>query len=95
MSVPEPPPLASLWPLFAVLAILMVMTATIVLAGVFAPSETIRAMIDGRIVSRGIVLFLIIPIIAILCVQERISGEAAISALSAIAGYILGGTTAN
>jgi hypothetical protein len=49
-------------------------------------------MIEGRVVSRGIVLFLIVPTIAVLCVQDKITGEAALAALSAIAGYILGGT---
>jgi len=49
-------------------------------------------MIEGRIVARAIVLFLIIPTITILCVYDKISGEAALAALSGIAGYILGGT---
>ena len=69
------------------------MTCAIVVGSLFAPPELVKSMIDGRIVSRGIAVFLIVPTIAILCVQERISGEAAVASLSAIAGYILGGTT--
>jgi hypothetical protein len=52
-------------------------------------------MIEARIIQRGIVLFLIVPTIALLCLQDKISGEAALAALSAIAGYILGGSTPN
>jgi hypothetical protein len=40
------------------------------------------------------VLFLIIPTITILCVRDKISGEATLAALSAIAGYVLGGAQA-
>ena len=78
-------------------AVLVVVTGALVFSSIlFAPSSdsTIAKMIEGRIISRAIVLILIIPIIAILCVQERITGEAALAALSAIAGYILGGTQA-
>lgn len=84
-----------LWPVFAVLAILMLMTAAMVVFGsIYASTDLVKTMIDGRIISRGIVLFLIVPTIAILTLQDKITGEAAIAALSAIAGYILGGTTA-
>jgi hypothetical protein len=89
----EPTALASLWPVFAVLGVLVLMTSAVVVGSLFAPPELVKSMIDGRIVSRGIAVFLIVPTIAILCVQERISGEAAVASLSAIAGYILGGTT--
>jgi hypothetical protein len=50
-------------------------------------------MIEGRIISRAIALFLIIPSIALLCLQDKIHGDAALAALSAIAGYILGSST--
>jgi hypothetical protein len=91
----EPPPASLLWPVFAVLGILMAMTAAMVIFGsMYASTELAKAMIDGRIISRGIVLFLIVPVIAILTIQDKITGEAAVAALSAIAGYILGGTTA-
>ena len=61
--------------MFAVLGILVLMTCAIVVGSLFAPPELVKSMIDGRIVSRGIVVFLIVPTVAILCVQERISGE--------------------
>jgi hypothetical protein len=76
-----------------VLGILVLMTGAVVVGSLFAPPETVKAMINGHIVSRGVVVFLIIPTIAILCIQDRISGEAAVAALSSIAGYILGGIT--
>lgn len=84
----------ALWPIFAVLGVLVLLSGSVVIGALFAPSDTVKSMIDGRIIARGIAIFLIVPTIAILCVQERISGEAAVAALSAIAGYILGGTAA-
>jgi len=84
---------SSLWPVLAVLGLLVVMTiSTVAFGTLFASEATVKTMIEGKIVSRAIVLFLVVPTIAILCVQERITGEAALAALSAIAGYILGGT---
>ena len=85
--------MSSLWPVLAVLGLLVVMTiSTVAFGTLFASEATVKTMIEGKIVSRAIVLFLVVPTIAILCVQDRISGEAALAALSAIAGYILGGT---
>jgi hypothetical protein len=75
--------------------VLVLVSGSIVFGSIFyAPGTdaTVRAMIEGRIIARAVVLFLIIPTIAILCMQEKISGEAALAALSAIAGYILGGS---
>jgi hypothetical protein len=84
-----------IWAAFAAVA-LLVLIAGLVVAGAifFAPSSdaTVRQMIEGRIISRGIALFLIIPTIALLCLQDKIHGDAALAALSAIAGYILGST---
>ena len=85
--------MSALWPVLAVLGLLVVMTiSTVAFGTLFASEATVKTMIEGKIVSRAIVLFLVVPTIAILCVQDRISGEAALAALSAIAGYILGGT---
>ncbi len=84
-----------LWATFAMVGVLVAISGTVVFSSIFfapASDDTVQAMIEGKIIARGIVLFLIIPIIAILCVQERITGEAALAALSGIAGYILGGT---
>jgi sorbitol-specific phosphotransferase system component IIC len=75
----------------AVLGLLVAMTiSTVAFGTLFASEATVKTMIEGRIVTRAIVLFLVVPVIAILCAQERISGEAALAALSAIASYILG-----
>jgi hypothetical protein len=86
-----------IWATFALVAVLVAVSGGVVFGGIFfspVTDTTVKAMIEGRIISRAIVLFLIIPIIAILCVRERITGEAALAALSGIAGYILGGTQA-
>jgi len=75
--------------------VLVTVTGLLVFGSIFfAPGsdKTVQQMIEGRIVARAIVLFLIIPTITILCVYDKISGEAALAALSGIAGYILGGT---
>lgn len=86
-----------IWATFAMVGVLTMVSGAVVFAGLFfspGTDSTIKAMIEGKIIQRAIVLFLIIPIIAILCIRERISGEAALAALSAIAGYILGGSQA-
>jgi hypothetical protein len=85
-----------IWAAFAAVALLVVVTGALVFGGVFfAPGSdsVIRQMIEGRVLSRGIALFLIIPTIALLCLQNKIHGDAALAALSAIAGYILGSTS--
>ena len=84
-----------IWATFAMVGVLVAVTGSLVFGSIFfAPGSdaAVKTMIEGRIVSRAIVLFLIVPTIAILCVRDKISGEAALAALSAIAGYILGGT---
>ena len=86
-----------IWAAFGMVAVLVVVTGALVFGSIFfspGSDRTVEQMIEGRIVSRAVVLFLVIPTITILCVQERITGEAALAALSAIAGYILGGTQA-
>jgi uncharacterized membrane protein len=87
-----------IWAAFGMMAVLVVVSGCLVFGGMFlAPGSdsTVGKMIEGRIISRAIVLFLIIPLIGILCVQDKISGEAALATLSAIAGYILGNTQAS
>src|SRR4249920_19720 len=86
-----------IWATFVMVGVLVAVTGVLVFGAIFyAPHSdtTVGKMIEGRIISRAIVLFLIIPMIAILCLQDKISGEAALAALSAIFGYILGGTQA-
>lgn len=84
-----------MWAALGLVVVLVGFTGVLLIGSIFfAPhsDNTVQNMIEGRIVSRGIVLFLIVPTIAVLCVQDKITGEAALAALSAIAGYILGGT---
>jgi hypothetical protein len=86
-----------MWAALGVLVLLVMVSAGAVFGSIFfAPGAdaTVREMIEGRIIARAIVLFLVIPIIAVLCAADKITGEAALAALSAIAGYILGGTAA-
>jgi hypothetical protein len=86
-----------MWAALGVLVLLVMVSAGAVFGSIFfAPGadSTVKEMIEGRIIARAIVLFLIIPIIAVLCAADKITGEAALAALSAIAGYILGGTAA-
>jgi hypothetical protein len=82
-----------IWAAFAAVAVLVVVTGLVVFGSIFfAPGSdaTVRQMIEGRIISRALVIFLIVPTIALLCLQDKIHGDAALAALSAIAGYILG-----
>ena len=86
-----------IWATFGVVAILVVVAGGLVFSSILlAPGtdKTMEAMIEGRIISRAVTLFLIVPVITILAVENKITGEAALAALSAIAGYILGGTQA-
>jgi hypothetical protein len=86
-----------MWAALGMLALLILVSALAVFGSIFfAPGSdsTVKEMIEGRIIARAIVLFLVIPIIAGLCALDKITGEAALAALSAIAGYILGGTAA-
>jgi hypothetical protein len=83
------------WAVFAVLVVLIVVTFGTTAAGfLVSDHDTARVLVDGRIFSRALVLFLIVPAIAGLCAYDKISGEAALAALAAIAGYILGGNGA-
>jgi hypothetical protein len=86
-----------IWAAFGMLAVLVTTTGLLVFGSIFfspVSDNTVKSMIEGRIIQRAVVLFLIVPVITILCVEGKITGEAALAALSAIAGYILGGTSA-
>jgi hypothetical protein len=85
-----------IWAAFGLVGLLVLVSGALVFGSIFyspVSDTAVRSMIEGRIISRAIVLFLIIPTIAILCLEDKISGEATIAALSAITGYILGGAT--
>lgn len=58
----------------------------------FSPQEAEHvalALIESRSIGRGLTTFLIVPTIAVLAHTGKVTGEAAIAALSAIAGYML------
>jgi hypothetical protein len=96
--MPDPRHDRLIWAAFGMVAVLVVVTGLLVFGSLFlSPSSdaTVKTMIEGRIIQRGVVLFLIVPVIAVLCVNDKISGEAALAALSAIAGYVLGGASAS
>jgi hypothetical protein len=87
-----------IWAAFGMVVVLVIVTGLLVFGSIFlAPGSdsTVKQMIEGRIIARAIVLFMIVPTIAVLCVNDKISGEAALAALSSIAGYILGGAAAS
>jgi hypothetical protein len=50
---------------------------------------------EGRSIARIVSLLIIVPAICVLSMLDKINGAAAIAALSAIAGYVLGGTTSS
>jgi hypothetical protein len=52
--------------------------------------EMARAMIEANIVARLVGLLLLVPAIVALGLTDRVDNAAAITALSAIAGYVLG-----
>jgi hypothetical protein len=86
-----------IWATFAMVGVLVAVSGIVVFGSIlYSPGSdsAVGKMIEGRIISRAIVLFLIIPTITILCVRDKISGEATLAALSAIAGYVLGGAQA-
>ena len=82
-----------LWAALGMLVVLITVTGFLVFGSLFfAPTsnDAVKSLIEARGIQKAIVLFLIVPTIAVLCVQERVTGEAALAALSAIAGYVLG-----
>lgn len=56
--------------------------------------DMIKPMIEGRVISRTNCLFLIVPAVSGLTLLDKVSGDTAAAILSAIAGYILGSSSA-
>jgi hypothetical protein len=86
-----------LWP-----GLLLLLTVIIGCIGIIAvpialhPAESatyVRSLADGHAIARIVALVVVVPAIALLALLDKINGAAAIAALSAIAGYVLGGTT--
>lgn len=82
-----------IWALVCVVAAMSVSLACIVVGlSILPPAEgdkIIIALIDRRAVGRGVTLLLVVPSIVMLAITGRVTGEAAVAALSAIAGYML------
>jgi hypothetical protein len=83
-----------LWPIVIIMATLIIVLGALAGVGsIYAPPELVKTMLENRSGIRLAVLIVIVPTIAILCMQERITGEAAIASLASIASYLLGGVT--
>ena len=81
---------------FVIAALMFSVGAALVALAVYSPQEAEHvgvAIMENRAISRGLSIFLIVPSIVTLALTERVSGEAAIAALSAIAGYTLASAT--
>lgn len=82
-----------LWVLVCVVVSSVLSIACIVVGvALLPPSEAdkiVVALIDRRAIGRGVTLLLIVPSIVLLTVTGKVTGEAAVAALSAIAGYML------
>jgi len=85
------------WSALMLVLVLIGMVGTLVAILLWANpqgmTEIIKPMIEGRIISRTIVLFLIIPAVSGLALLDKIDGATAASVLSAIAGYVLGSSS--
>jgi hypothetical protein len=87
------------WPALSLLVIIYVLSiAIVVVPFIVAPSSEIAqialAIARGNGVVRLVALTILIPAIVILSLLDKVNGSAAIAALSAIAGYCFGSTTA-
>ena len=85
-----------IWPVIAVsMGMLLAFVGLVVALFAEMPrdrvGQIVQTMVETHAVGRGIALFLIVPTIAVLAALDKINGAAAIAALSAIAGYVLGG----
>ena len=64
---------ATLWPVLAVLGLLVVMTiSTVAFGTLFASEATVKTMIEGKIVSRAIVLFLVLHVVMAVLVPKSL-----------------------
>lgn len=79
------------WSAIGVLIALIFMTSGLFVGGLaFGSPEIVHSLVTGRVVSRALVLFLIVPSVVLLTATGKISGEAALAALSSTGGYVLG-----
>lgn len=89
---------ALIWAALIFLLLMLTMVLTLVSVVLWAAPQpildVIKPMIEGRVISRTICLFLIVPAVSGLTLLDKVSGDTAAAILSAIAGYILGSSSA-
>jgi hypothetical protein len=83
-----------LWPGLALLAVIMLGSVALVLGIAFITGahDVGRLIGEAHAISRLVLLILVVPSLVILTLDGKIDGPVTASALSAIAGYVLGGT---
>jgi hypothetical protein len=85
-----------LWPALLLLLAILILTVGLVAVPFtthpFDAEKYVRSLAEGHAIARVVALVVVVPAITLLALLDRINGAAAIAALSAIAGYVLGGT---
>jgi hypothetical protein len=85
------------WPVTMLLGLIMLSSIILIVTAFVVPGEAAHniSKILGEVhgITRLVALIVIVPLIGALAILERVSGEAAVAALSAIAGYTLGSTS--
>jgi hypothetical protein len=85
------------WPVLVLLLLIvgssigLLALAFWVVPGADAP-KLAGVIAQGNSITRVMSLVIVVPAIALLALLDKVEGAAAIAALSAIAGYVLGGT---
>jgi hypothetical protein len=82
------------WPILLLLTIILTVCAGLVALAFISPGSNpvAEALAQSNGIARVVALIIIVPAICVLALLDKINGAAAIAALSAIAGYVLGGT---
>jgi hypothetical protein len=82
------------WPAAALLGLIVLVSVALVAVAFLSPAGTElgKLMNEAHAISRLVALVVIVPLLGILTILDKIDGPVAATALSAIAGYVLGGT---
>jgi hypothetical protein len=82
------------WPTAMLLGLILMSSVGLVVAALFAPANELgKVMAEAHGISRLVALLLVIPSIVGLTILDKVEGSAALAALSAVVGYILGSST--
>jgi hypothetical protein len=88
---------ALIWSAMSFLLLLFGMVVSLVAVVLWAApgavQDVVKPMVEGRVISRTLALFLVIPTVAALTLLDKINGDTAAAVLSAIAGYVLGASS--